>query len=804
MKGRSLLNVVVIVLALASVVGQGIAAPPEPYRVMNINPTGSSSPEELTDVNGTLYFAASDGTHGDELWQSDGTEAGTTMVLDINDTDGSSPEYLTNVNGTLFFAADDGERGEELWMSTRYGTEIVKDIWEGPSTSYLSELVNVDGTLFFCANEGSAGEELWRSDGTDSGTQRVKDINPGPDESCWRGSSYFTAVNDTLFFAADNGSDGWELWKSDGTPGGTVMVENINGSGDSDPEFLAAVGGTLFFSANDGSKGWELWKSDGTPEGTLMVKDIWTGPNSSAPGSLTAVNGTLFFTANDGTNGQELWKSDGTPAGTVMVKNIHDDGDSDPEWLVDVNGTLFFAANDGSLGHELWKSDGTPGGTVMVKDIDEGSPNSDPQNLVNMDGTLVFIASDATHGYELWRSDGTPEGTALVDEINPSGNAFFGLGDTPIAGVDAVVYFAANDGTPDTELWALVVPSGPRQFVVDSFTDDQWADDAFPGNGVCADAYRACTLRTAIMEANAWPGRDTITFAWPMTITLDANRPPLPFVNEPVIVDASSVWDTGAGRPGVTLEGGGIGASGLSLSAGLCDIYGLTITGFGVAGIMVASQGNHIGGDGPGQGNVLVGNTEPYAGCGLLIIGAGATSNVVQGNTIGLAPSGEVLANKAGVCLQEGAADNTVLDNVIAGNIESGVRVISDTTTGNTITANSIYSNGLGIDLVDGGNGGLAAPAIEGAIPGQAWGTACASCRVEVFSDAGDQGRTYHGFTTADPGGNWVYDGSLDGPYVTATATDADGNTSGFSAPEPLVEPETKKEVFLPLILRNR
>jgi ELWxxDGT repeat protein len=94
-------------------VGDGRAE--DAHMVKNINSVGSSNPQFLIDVNGTLFFSAADAVNGTELWQSDGTTAGTVMVKNINLSGSSNPQFLTDVNGTLFFSADDGVNGTELW-----------------------------------------------------------------------------------------------------------------------------------------------------------------------------------------------------------------------------------------------------------------------------------------------------------------------------------------------------------------------------------------------------------------------------------------------------------------------------------------------------------------------------------------------------------------------------------------------------------------------------------------------------------------------------------------------------------------
>src|SRR5262249_11737905 len=220
-------------------------------------------------------------------------------------------------------------------------------------------------------------------------------------------------------------------------------------------EYLTDFNGTLFFAANDGVHGTELWKSDGTADGTVLVKDINPGRSGSYLFNLTVIDGTLFFTANDGVHGAELWKSDGTTAGTVLIKDINPGrASSYPQNHTVVNGTLFFTANDGTTGVELWKSDGTAAGTVLVKDIRPGSahgvpPSSSPSSLTAVGDQLFFSANDGVHGRELWKSDGTEAGTVLVKDIRPGSSPYgypYGSNPQHLTAVDDQLFFAANDG----------------------------------------------------------------------------------------------------------------------------------------------------------------------------------------------------------------------------------------------------------------------------------------------------------------------------------------------------------------------
>jgi ELWxxDGT repeat protein len=414
---------------------------------------GGSQIREITNFNGTLFFPADDGIHGRELWKSDGTEANTVMVKDIwpgNKYSHSGPSDLTPVGGKLFFVARDEEHYRELWVSdgTEANTYLVKDIgnhWGEPW-----HLTAVGDTLFFYANDGTSGWELWKSDGTETNTVMVKDINPGTGTSTNSSWSSLTNVNGTLFFSANDGTHGFELWKSDGTEANTVRVKDTTGSAPSGLWDLTNVNGTLFFTAYDEAHGHELWKTDGTPANTVLVKDIRPGSDSASPDNLANINGTLFFAADDGIHREELWKSDGTAENTVLVKDIHTATQSSSPWsLAEIGGTVFFSANDGTHGFELWKSDGTPENTGLVKDINAGSGDSYPRYLTNVNGTLFFSANDGTNGYQLWKSDGRPESTVLVKNLSAGG--WDSLAE--LTNVNGTLFFRADDGVHGYELW---------------------------------------------------------------------------------------------------------------------------------------------------------------------------------------------------------------------------------------------------------------------------------------------------------------------------------------------------------------
>jgi ELWxxDGT repeat protein len=301
--------------------------------------------------------------------------------------------------------------------------------------------------VFFTADDGVHGRELWRSDGTRAGTVLVKDITSGVAASY--PPSDLTDVRGTLFLVADDGVHGQQLWKSDGTRTGTVPLTDLK------PPALggccsavAAVGARLYFTLPTSL---QLWRSDGTRAGTVLVKDM----NSSTCGGvdvpymdyLTDLRGTLFFNFNcdGGLGGDELWRSDGTRAGTVPVDNgLILGGYANPD-LIDAGGTLYFAFNNGfDPGPELWRSDGTSAGTGLVRELYRSGDG--PAALTNVGGRVFFTADDGVHPSQLWRSNGTRAGTVPLTKNT------VGVSSYPAA-VGRRAFFAAGDGVHGKELW---------------------------------------------------------------------------------------------------------------------------------------------------------------------------------------------------------------------------------------------------------------------------------------------------------------------------------------------------------------
>src|SRR5215203_2208846 len=410
------------------------------FRVADVDTTREDlvdplfSGRDFAALGATLFFVHDDGIHGLELWKSDGTEAGTTLVKDVcPGACAGWPFGLTVSNGALYFAARDGVHGWELWRTdgTTANTRLVADLNPGVSDG-LTGLFDLGGVLYLTADDGVHGNELWKTDGTAAGTQLVADLRPGPAGSSPR--LWLDLGGGKLLFNADDGMVGREPWVTDGTAAGTVLFKDVRpGAGGStftvgnigfENDACALGNGTFFFTADDGVHGNEPWISDGTAAGTVLLKDLNPGFDGSRAYGFTPLGGSVFFGAYDETVSWELWKTDGTAAGTALFKDINDQfGGSLPRQFTPFGGRLFFIAADNTAGRELWSTDGTVAGTALFKDINPGFSSSFSifirPVIRTAGGRLLFFADDGTHGNEPWASDGSAAGTGLVKDVAP-------------------------------------------------------------------------------------------------------------------------------------------------------------------------------------------------------------------------------------------------------------------------------------------------------------------------------------------------------------------------------------------------
>ena len=400
------------------------------------------------------------------------------MIKNINpsnspgnyDVSTSSDWEPSGLGQELFFMSSGGAHGSELWKTdgTPEGTMMVKDINPGTESSYPKEMTVLGGEIYFWASDGAVAfgslvEELWKTDGTPEGTIKVRDsfsnaIRTGTCNSeglsVWNGSIYFSGWNSTEQYS------GCELWKTDGSTEGTMILKSEGV--DFDPSAFIEVNGSLIFQ-----EGGTLWKSDGTENGTQAIY----GNLSYLTLQLgTVYKGEAYFAAEQlwsGT-GVELWKTDGTTNGTVLVKELNPgtsaSGNSYPKLFTVYNGDLYFGATDGwdwgDHGDTLWKSDGTENGTVKFfeEEWDWNWEERRPRDLVVINNLLylTMVEEDSTvRG--LYVTNGTTNGTVLLmEEVDYVASELWSdpiRFDTPF-GDSELTYFIVRTEGYGLELWS--------------------------------------------------------------------------------------------------------------------------------------------------------------------------------------------------------------------------------------------------------------------------------------------------------------------------------------------------------------
>jgi ELWxxDGT repeat protein len=339
------------------------------------------------------------------------------MVKDITPGSlGSDPKFRSVLGNTLIFSAFDGVHGNELWKSdgSESGTQLVKDINPGPSDGFDQftghYFTAYNGDLFFTADDGAHGIELWKTDGTTSGTQMLMDFSAGPTST---NIANLQILNGALIIL-ENVWDGsaYNLWRSDGTTLGTTLIKS-----DFVGDFVGIVVNNYFFSVND-SNILQLFKTDGTAAGTSQVYQFSAGVEYIT--GFADLDEFLYFTLNLSPQGMSLWRSDGTLAGTIPV--LQNERSISP--LVRWNGNQLYLRELSDQLHELWIIDGATQSLKLLKGAGPDQTNIVASIFLDQGDHFFFLDYDRIHSSALWRSDGTPAGTQPVRSLTGTGDLF--------------------------------------------------------------------------------------------------------------------------------------------------------------------------------------------------------------------------------------------------------------------------------------------------------------------------------------------------------------------------------------------
>jgi len=462
----------------------------------DINTLTHSSPTNATNasneyavLNGKAYFNADDGIHGQELWCTDGTAAGTKLVKDINPGAGGS--HVSNIypfnNKIYFFSSNDGITSK-LYTSdgTAAGTVILKDSMgvSGYESFEKPQFAALNNILIFTVSNEFDNEEIWRTDGTTAGTKQLINFNT-PEYNYGHEIDRFTVFNGNMYFTVNHFDP--ILWYTNGTKAGT---QRFKGPVDfSNAGTLTVAGNTMYINL-----GGELWKTNGDSASTqklshafhnaindirVFKNEVYCSVISSNTGAYgiykynaaasdglklyknsatnnvvfaPAINDSLLFftTASSPTVKPGLWVTNGTDT----VKLLDDDAAFAS--FYSARGKLYFSHTNNTAGEELWVSDGSVTGTKKLDNVDNELSNPWPSNFTLLGNKVLFTANTTANGYELWQTEGAKSNTLLLKDINTVATASssliftFDLEDT----INNKLVFWANDGIHGIEQWA--------------------------------------------------------------------------------------------------------------------------------------------------------------------------------------------------------------------------------------------------------------------------------------------------------------------------------------------------------------
>ncbi|MCC9606606.1 hypothetical protein LOC68_17020 [Blastopirellula sp. JC732] len=415
---------------------------------------GEPTPTIAADASALVYAVGSTATNSGTFANAVNLSASVGAVVDNGD--GTWTWTLGDVQvgdtQTVTITADDGagasvETTFELTVES-VEFQLLKDTEPGNVFNYISPIVWIGEVGYFTTYPSSFPVTLWKTDGTPDGTTII--------ESTFTGIVELVDFNDELYFLRRRNyfdDQSYDLWKYDETTDQAILIYDFTTNLRPGSAVASAVAGNLlYFNVDDGIHGQELWVSDGTTEGTHLVADIIPGSTGTEIRDLTATDDLLFFVANDGIHGNELWRTDGTAEGTLMVTDLYSSESTQrPYFPTAVGNVVYFLGPDDTI----WKANGTVGETTQlyVNTPAGALPIADAGGLRVVDGQFYFSFAN-----QLWTSDGTLSGTQPIT----SAIGVFGSQLVAQARIGDDLYFIKDSyyGPVSDELWKLDESTG--------------------------------------------------------------------------------------------------------------------------------------------------------------------------------------------------------------------------------------------------------------------------------------------------------------------------------------------------------
>merc|ERR1711871_70684 len=426
-----------------------------------------------------LLFQATSDQAGAELWRTDGTAMGTVQVEDIRRGEfGSNPQFLTAHGDHVYFSADDGHWGTELWRTDGASRSDVSGTSGDRGVSGTSLVLDISKQCSARSEAGCTGECVWNSLAVTPTCEMYAlpaALSKRPHSSNPRYLCSSAALG-LLFFQADDGAHGAELWKYDGTT--ATMVKDIYpGAVGSSPSYIVAFNNQVYFQANDGTYGAQLWRSDGT--NVNRITDVVVG-TADSPRFLTVLDSKLFFTANTAAGGSQMWVTETTGTTKRAFYHTHNEIDIDaaamdsdyPATLATFRGTLYYAA--GTAQQNIYRrpnivsalgGDGR-GGAGAVPDVvggggvvvDQGIVIEDVDSVASTQYSVSLAASKGAltlgdvGGLTFSRGDGfadvNVQFTGTLDRVNAAFRGMQYTGRRHATGADAITIEVTDQVVP--------------------------------------------------------------------------------------------------------------------------------------------------------------------------------------------------------------------------------------------------------------------------------------------------------------------------------------------------------------------